>query len=140
MRALANICTSVRVLMKSFSGGSRGFWHTRAMRRSKSWRRLLLGGGSRRQLTCRASVATSRSCSRPVGGGGQDGSWIAGSWLCLKVRPRPPVLTEDVDKDFVQVERQQRFFEPLEVVPHRPEDVPLKAGVQLLPAVTAIRP
>lgn len=54
--------------------------------------------------------------------------------------PRPPVLTEDVDKDFVQVERQQRFFESLEVVPHCPEDVPLKAGVQLLPAVTAIRP
>lgn len=58
----------------------------------------------------------------------------------LKVRLRRPVLTEDVDKDFVQVERQQRFFESLEVVPHCPEDVPLKTGVQLLPAVTAIRP
>lgn len=68
MQAFVHNCTSVRVLMKSFSGGSSGFWQTRAMSRSKSWRRLLLGGGSRRQLTCSASVATSWSCSRPVEG------------------------------------------------------------------------
>lgn len=53
---------------------------------------------------------------------------------------RPPILTEDVDEDFVQVERQQRFFESLEVVSHCSEDVPLKAGVHLLPAVTTAGP
>lgn len=49
-------------------------------------------------------------------------------------------LTQDVDKDFVQVEGEQRFFKSLEVIAHCPQDVPLKARVQLLPAVTAIRP
>lgn len=65
-------CTSVRVAMKSLSGGSCGFWQTRDMRRSKSWRRRRLGGGSKRQLTWRASVATSCSCSKPVEIWGDD--------------------------------------------------------------------
>lgn len=121
--------------MESLSGGSCGLWHTRAMRRSKSCRRLLLGGGSKRQLTCRASVATSWSCSRP--GEGEDRQMC-----CLGVGGNisGERLTQDVDKDVVQVEGEQRIFKPLEVVPHCPQDVPLKAGVQLLLAVAAIRP
>lgn len=58
--------TSVRVAIASLSGGRCGFWQTRDMRRSNSWRRLRLGGGSKRQLTWRASVATSCSCNRPA--------------------------------------------------------------------------
>lgn len=50
------------------------------------------------------------------------------------------LLTQDVDKDVVQMEGEQRIFKPLEVVPHCPQDVPLKAGVHLLLAVAAIRP
>lgn len=58
--------TSVRVVMESLSGGRWGFWQTRAIRRSRSWSLRLLGGGSKRQLTCRASAAASCSWSRPT--------------------------------------------------------------------------
>lgn len=57
--------------MESLRGGRWGFWQTRAMRRSKSWRRLRFGGGRSRQLTWRASVAT--SSSRPAGTQGENG-------------------------------------------------------------------
>ena len=69
---ILGMCTSVRVAMVSLSGGSCGFWQTRAMSRSKSWRRLRLGGGSKRLLTWRASVAISGSCSRPAEIRGED--------------------------------------------------------------------
>lgn len=56
------------------------------------------------------------------------------------VDPHPVALTENVDKDFIQMESQQGFLKSLKVVAYCFENVPLETRVHWLLALIAIWP
>lgn len=58
----------------------------------------------------------------------------------LEADPHGELLTKNVDKDFVQVESQQRFFEPVEIIGYCSQNISLEPRVHRLFGFIAIWP
>lgn len=96
-------------------------------------------------------MATSCFCSRPaeterkienslVSEGKRKGWTRRLLFVMSVVDPHPVALTENIDKDFIQMESQQGLLKSLKVVAYCSENVPLETRVHWLLALIAIWP